>query len=95
MDRRCAYGGAAHRSRASGINGDVRAAGQFDEAARIPFGDGERQIPGYGDEAEHFQLGRGERQQNRHRVVDAGIGVDDDPPRHAHIAPVWLFRPGG
>lgn len=44
----------------------------------VPGGQGRVDVPVYGGEADHLYLRRLQRDEDRHGVVDAGVGVDDD-----------------
>ena len=71
-----------HRLRAAGIDRDPGPASQLQDRARIALGHGQRQIAGDRDEAQYIDFGCGQCQQDRHRVVGAGVGIDDDWARH-------------
>ena len=74
----------AHRPLAAGIDRHVGAPGQLDDLEGVPRVLGEADIAGDGDDAEDVELlRRGQRKEERHGVVLAGIGVDDDLSRHA------------
>ena len=62
----------------SGIDLDVRPAGEFADLAGVLLGQLQRHVAGDGCDAEHLQFGAAERQQDGDGVVLAGIGVDDD-----------------
>src|SRR5271166_3220869 len=75
--------GYAVRSRAASINRDISAPGEFTDPARIALGLRQRQISGDGDDAKDLQFPwRRQRQQDRDRIVDAGIGIDNYPAPH-------------
>ncbi len=77
----------AERPRAAGIDRQLGAAGQLDDAERVARRRRQRQIAGNRNQPQHIELWRGERQEDRDRVVDPGIGVDDDRARHGATLP--------
>ena len=78
MDVLGRHQGAHHGADGAGEDLDVRPAGQFADLAGIHLGPRQRHVAGHRRDAKHLELRRGQRQQDRHGVVLAGIGVDDD-----------------
>jgi hypothetical protein len=69
-----------HRQRLHGPcgDGDVGSTGDLQQGERIAGRHVGVGVAEHGGEAHHFELGRFEGIEDRHRVVDAGIGVDQD-----------------
>ena len=57
---------------------DVGPVRQFDDAARIHLGQAQGHVTRHRHDAEHVELGRRQGQEDRDRVVLAGVGIDDD-----------------
>ena len=77
---------AQNRPRAAGIDRDIGTAGQFTNPARIALGLSQGQISCDRDQAEDLQfLGCRQRQQDRDGIVEAGVGIDDDPAPHRRV----------
>ena len=75
--------------RAASIDRNLGPAGQFHDTPRVPLGVSERNVAGDGDDAEHVEfVWRGQGQKDRHRVVLAGIGIDDDAALHGYWWPL-------
>ena len=77
---------ADQRPRRAGGDRDVGAADVVEDADRVRGGLLERLVAGHGGHAEQIDLGAGERQQQRDRVVVAGIAVEDDVGHALRIA---------
>jgi len=73
---------AHQRGIATGINRDIRPPRQFADAARIHMGQRQRHIARDAGDAQQCQFRRGQREQNGHRVILSGVGVDDDLACH-------------
>jgi hypothetical protein len=73
---------ADERAVGAGGDRDVVAAGELEDAQRVGRGLRERLVAGDRRDAEQLDLGTGEREQHRHRVVVAGIAVEQDRYRH-------------
>ncbi len=65
----------------SGVDRDVAATGELEHAQRVVRRLVERLVAGDGRHADELELGRREGQQDRDRVVVAGIAVEDDRSR--------------
>ena len=52
--------------------------GELEHPQRVGGRLGERLVAGDGRDAEQLELGRGQREQDRDRVVVAGVAVEDD-----------------
>src|SRR5207237_7154921 len=61
---------------------DVSATGELEHLERVAGGLLQRLVAGDGRDTSQLDLGRGEREQNRDRVVVAGVAVDDDGDVH-------------
>jgi uroporphyrin-III C-methyltransferase / precorrin-2 dehydrogenase / sirohydrochlorin ferrochelatase len=75
-----------HRPVAAGEHRDVTAARQFADHPRVAAGARQRHVAGHAGDAQQVDLGAGQRQQDRHCVVLARVGVDDDLVRHGNGA---------
>ncbi len=86
---------ARHRAHGTRVDRDVGPVRQFHDAARIRLGQAQGHVAGHRHDPEHVELGRGQGQEDRHGIVLAGIGVDDDLARHMVSAPamVYPYRP--
>jgi hypothetical protein len=69
---------AHERPGAAGDHGNIVAAEKVQELQRIPGRARKRNVPRHGDDGEDVELGRGACEEERERIVEAGIGVDDD-----------------
>ena len=74
-------GGAHERPLGAGRDRHVAATGELEHAQRVRRRLVERLVAGDGRDAEQLELGRGEREQERDRVVVAGVAVEDDRRR--------------
>jgi hypothetical protein len=83
----------AHGPWATGMDRDLGPFRQFQNGACIALGQPQRQIAGNRDKSEQFELWRSQGQQDRRRVVGAGISVDDDWARH-RVAAIELLLIG-
>ncbi len=67
--------------------------GQFAHDPRVLLGQRQGHVARHGGDAQHLDiLGRGQRQQDRHRVILSGVGVDDDLAR-GHGFVLFLLAP--
>ena len=79
------------RTRTAGMDGHMAASGDLADAQRIPRGKIERHVARHRGDGEQVEFRRGEGQQERHRVVLAGIAIDDQGPRRHGRAFHFLF----
>ena len=76
----------------AGRDGHVGAAGELEHAERVRRRLLERLVARDGRDPDQLDLGRGEREQDRDRVVVAGVAVEDDRRAHRAEYPVHLRR---
>ena len=69
---------AQERRCGAGEDRDVGSPGELEDAERVRRGLLERLVSGDGGDRRELDLGRGEREEDRDRVVVAGIAVEDD-----------------
>ena len=72
---------AEQRMAGAGRDRDIGAIGDFDEAQRVGESEFERYVAADRRDGFDFQLRRAQGQKDRHHVVNAGIGVQDDAAR--------------
>ena len=77
----------------AGGDGHVRPADEVEHAQRVRGRLLERLVAVHGRDAEHLELRARECEQQRDRVVVAGIAVEDDRDRRAHAARQYRRRP--
>ena len=77
---------ADQRARGAGRDRDVVAADVVEHADRVRRRLLQRLVAGHGGDAEQPDLGAGEREQDRDRVVVAGVAVEDDVGHAVRIA---------
>ena len=70
---------------APGVHRNVLAAGLLEHHSRVPGTRLQRDVPRDDRDRVDRHFGRAQRQQDRHRVVDAGVGIDDHPPRAGRL----------
>ncbi len=73
---------AAQRRVRSRRDRDVGPAPDLERDERVPGRLVQRLVAGDGRDADQLDFRRGEREEDRNRVVVAGIAVDDDPRAH-------------
>jgi len=66
---------------------DVRAPGDFEHTQRVARGLLDLRVAVHRRHPDDFQFRRAEREQQRHRVVHAGVGVEQDFA--GHVGPSW------
>jgi hypothetical protein len=64
---------------------DIRAARDLEQAQRIDRRQAGVDVAEDRRQADQLQLGRGQREEDRHAVVHAGVGIDDDFTRHKFL----------
>ena len=73
---------ARERAGAAGVHGHRGVAGKLHELAGVALGEGQRDVAGDRGDGQGLDLvGRGQGQEDRDRVVLAGVAVDDDAVR--------------
>jgi hypothetical protein len=83
------------RTLAAGINRDVRTSRKLANPPCIALALRQRQVSGHCDKTHHLQfISRRQRQQDCNGVVEAWIGIDDNPPQRLFLRHSGLAQPG-